>query len=484
MNLPAVLGVGKPSIVQRVVAWSFEKAFGGVSAALAGASSRWTRIWDNWAGQWQQDVEIRTESVLTFAAVFRCIALLSFDIGKLRLVLKQQSASGVWRELPAFQVSPFLGVLSKPNPYQTRIKFLEQWVTSKLIRGNAYILKTRDGRGVVVELRVIDPNLVQVMISPTGEVFYQVQPGDQLALPGVSEVVLIPAREIIHDVYWAPEHPLIGVSPIGACGLAATQGLKIQQNSAKFFGNQSRAGFVLTAPGKISTETAARLKADWEKNFGGENFGRTAVLGDGLKPESFTVSAGDSQLVEQLGWTAEDVCRAFGVPGYKVGVGAIPTQTNMEQLDQAYYSQTLQEPIECIELLLTEGIEVEGQYAVKLDTNQLLRLDRTTRYKAHRESIAGGWKAPNEVRLEEDLESVEGGDSPYLQQQNYSLADLAKRSAKPDPFASAPVAGGRRANDPPPPADGAADPQQNALVALPSMLDDIIERTIAPAEAA
>jgi phage portal protein BeeE len=29
---------------------------------------------------------------------------------------------------------------------------------------------------------------------------------------------------------------------------------------------------------------------------------------------------------------------------------------------------------------------------------------------------------------------VAGGDSPYLQQQNYSLAALAKRDSSPDPF--------------------------------------------------
>ena len=34
-------------------------------------------------------------------------------------------------------------------------------------------------------------------------------------------------------------HPLVGLSPIYACGLAAQQGLAIQNGSTEFFGNMS-----------------------------------------------------------------------------------------------------------------------------------------------------------------------------------------------------------------------------------------------------
>ena len=52
--------------------------------------------------------------------------------------------------------------------------------------------------------------------------------------------------------------------------------------------------------------------------------------------------------------------------------------------------------------------------------------------------VGGGWMSPNEARAGENMKPVDGGDSPYLQQQNYSLAALAKRDAKVDPFAGAP----------------------------------------------
>jgi HK97 family phage portal protein len=423
---------------------------------LAQPPEGWRRVWDTYAGQWQQDVEVQTDAVLSYSAVFACIRLISSDIGKLRLKLMQRTSSGVWQEFENAAHSP---VLRKPNPYQTRIKFLEQWITTKLIHGRAPILKSRDARGVVRELRVLDATMVDPLVSESGAVFFRLR---QNMLASIDEEVIVPAREMIYDVHVAPEHPLIGVSPIGACGLAATQGLRIQKNSAKFFGNMSRPSFVLSTPGAISDQTAARIKTQWEQNFGGDNYGKTAILGDGLEPKAFSISAEDSQLIAQLGWTGEDVCRAFGVPSYKIGFGALPAFNNVEALDQAYYSQCLQEFIECVEVLLDEGLELPAEYGVELDLDGLLRMDSKTRAEVDGAEVGAGILSPNEARAKRNLMPVTGGASPYLQQQNYSLSALAKRDAQADPFATAKPAVPAAEEEPEPEDDEADDePEEN-----------------------
>ncbi len=71
-------------------------------------------------------------------------------------------------------------------------------------------------------------------------------------------------------------------------------------------------------------------------------------------------------------------------------------------------------------------------------------MDTAARYDALGKLVGSGVMAPNEARKRERLKPVAGGDSPYLQQQNYSLAALAKRDALTDPF-------GPRANPSPVP---------------------------------
>jgi phage portal protein BeeE len=67
-------------------------------------------------------------------------------------------------------------------------------------------------------------------------------------------------------------------------------------------------------------------------------------------------------------------------------------------------------------------------------------MDQATMLKALSDGVRGGIVAPNEARQRLGYKPVEGGDSPYLQHQDYSLAALAKRDASPDPFAVAPPA--------------------------------------------
>ena len=245
---------------------------------------------------------------------------------------------------------------------------------------------------------------------------------------------MVPAKEVIHDVNFAPYHPLCGISPIHACGLAATQGLEIQRSSTRFFERGAKPAGVLTAPGHINEATAMRLKEYWEANFTGENAGRTAVLGDGLKYEPMIVNPHDAQLIDQLKWTAETVCSAFHVPAHMVGIGQPPTYNNIEALNQQYYSQCLQSLIENIELLLDEGLELPKPYGTEFDLDDLLRMDTATKVKAAADAVGSGTMAPNEARRRYfDLGPTEGGESPYLQVQNYSLAALAKRDQNSTP---------------------------------------------------
>jgi len=380
----------------------------------------WRSILESFPGAWQQNVEVKTADVLTFAAVYACVTLIAGDIGKLRLKLMQRDPHNLWIEVP----SPANPVFTRPNRYQTRVKFFEQWMVSKLIHGNAYVLKERDRSGKVVALYVLDPQRVTPLVSDVdGSVFYELARDD---LSGVDrENVTVPASEIIHDTMIALHHPLVGVSPISACGLAAVQGLAIQNNTARTFQNGGRPGGILTAPGQINQENADRLKAYWDNNFTGENAGKVAVLGDGLKYEALAMTAEDAQLIEQLKWTSENVCAAFHVPSFKVGAGPTPTYQNAEVLNLLYYSDCLQSLIENIESLLDDGMELGSGLAHEFELDDLMRMDTATRFDVA--AKAKGIATLDEQRRRVNLPPVEGGNTIYMQIQDHSLAAIAAR---------------------------------------------------------
>ena len=396
---------------------------------LAASDRGWVRIFDSWPGAWQQDVRLTSsECVLANSTVFACVGLISSDIAKLNIKLLRREVD-TWHEQ---QMSWPLPVLRNPNRFQTAPQFLENWLSSRLLHGNTYVLKQRDRDGKIVALYVLDPQRVTPLVASDGGVYYRLA-DDTLAQ--IESSVVVPSSEIIHDRCNALFHPLIGVSPITACVWSATVATRIARNSKAFFENMSRPGGVLTAPGTIPKETADRLKAAFQENFSGANSGKVAVLGDGLKYESTGVNAVDAQLIEQLKWTAEDVARAFRVPAFMVGAGAPPPGLTVESLVQLYYSQVLQSAIESIERALDAGLELPDELRTEFDLEALLRMDSASRYKAYADAVGGGWMTPNEARRKEGLAPVAGGDSCYLQQQNFSLEALAKRDDRQDPFA-------------------------------------------------
>lgn len=422
-------------------------------------SSAFGTIFEFFGGAWQRDIAVSPcENLLAIAAVSRCINLIADDIGKLRIKLVELK-EGIWQERtdpsPAFQP-----VLRKPNRYQTRIQFLQQWMVSKLLHGNTYVYKERDGKGNVVALYVLDPKKVSPLVTPDGDVYYRCGADNLTQTPG--GYAGLHHSEIIHDRAFCPFHPLCGVPPLYSVARTGTQSLKMQANAERFFANMSRPSGQLTSPTTINPDTAKRLKEQFEQNFAGANIGRLLVSGDGLKYEPMTVDFEQSQFIEQMGFTVEDIARGFGVPLYKLSAGKNPTFTNVGAMNQDYYSQALQIHIEAIELLLDEGLALPMDRGIELDLAALLRMDQEALSKFVDTGIKGAFMTPNEGRAMFNLPPKTGGNELYLQQQNFSLPALMKRDAKDDPFAG---------NAPPKPAsDPQSDPQAEADAAKEMLL--------------
>jgi HK97 family phage portal protein len=390
---------------------------------------------ESFGGAWQRNIPVDApRDLLAFSGVFAPVTLIAADFSKLRVKLVEDDADDISTEIKSG--SPFLPVLRKPNHFQTRIQFWEQWILSKLLYGNAYALKERDRRGIVVSLYILDAQRVTPLVAENGDVYYKLA-ADHLS--GLAEAVTVPAQEIIHDRMNCLWHPLVGVSPIYASALSATQGRRIQSNSTHFFQNASRPSGILVAPTSISDQDAAQMKARWEENYSGGNSGRTAVLGNGLKYEAMGIPAETSQLIEQLRWTVEDCARNLHVPLFKLG-GPVPIGNTVEALQQTYYNDCLHALFEAAELCLDEGLELKKNnpsYYTEFDIENLLRMDTAAQVKSLAEEVGAGIAAPDEARAKRNRKPVPGGKYPYLQQQNYNLEALAKRDALPDPFAGA-----------------------------------------------
>lgn len=390
----------------------------------------WPLVREPFTGAWQRNQEERLDSLLQYPTLYACVSRIATDIGKLPFALKARNSNGIWESMENPAYSP---VLRKPNHYQTGQQFREYWALSKLSQGNTYVLKERDNRGVVVGLYILDPCRVLPLVSDSGEVFYQLYTDNLNLLPEDDGQLIVPASEIIHDRCICPFHPLIGLPPIAAAHWPALKNMRILRSSAEFFANNAQPSGILSAPGAISDGTADRLKDYWNENFTGSNAGKVAVVGDGLQFVSLASKSVDSQMVEQLRYSDEQICQPFGIPPFKVGLGTIPSGLGVDAINQLYYDDALQSHIQAMECLLTEGLNATP-YKVDMDETVLMRMDAGKKADYHRTLIDGSIETINDARLDFNLPPLDGGDTVYMQQQDFPL-DQVRNNALPSPVA-------------------------------------------------
>lgn len=396
----------------------------------------WHTIHEPFSGAWQMNAEERIGTMLCYPTLYACLNRVSQDIGKLPFVLKELQPDQTWKTVENTAYSP---VLRKPNDYQTAQQFREAWALSIMQHGNTYALKGRDERGVVTKLWILDPCRVMPMVSDDGSVFYKINypyAANLLPLYYPDRELIVPAREIIHDRLNCFHHQLIGVPPVCAAHWPALKNLKILKSSSEFWSNNAQPGGILTAPAGMTDDDAKAVQAYWATAYSGANAGKVAVIGADMKFTSFAMKSADSQLVEQMRYSDEQICQPFGIPPFKIGIGDIPAGLGVDAINLLYEGDALSGRIESMENLLDEGLRLPSNLGIWMDTGPLLRMDLTRQADLQAKLVQGMIRTPNEARLTFNDAPTAGGETLWGQHQDYPLGMLAKRTDL-DPVAPA-----------------------------------------------
>ena len=200
-----------------------------------------------------------------------------------------------------------------------------------------------------------------------------------------------------------------------------------------------------------------RAKEEWDTAYRGREYGKVAILPNGLQWQPITITAQDAQLIEQLRWSVEDVARVFRVPPFMLGDMSKVSYRNTEQLARAYLTNCLAYHLRAIEVRLAAAFEFPANFEISFDLSALLRTEIDVRFTAYAQALNAGWQSINEVRAQEGLAPVDGGEEPRVQMQYRPLSEANAPPPTPAPPAPTPAP----TNEPAPadttePADAAA----------------------------
>jgi HK97 family phage portal protein len=403
-----------------------------ISRAIGGALARTNDTtmdalnWADWA--WSTPtaagVHVNQASAMQVSSVFACVTILSYDLAKLgaSIFLGQRphsfSALGERSKTPRKRATnhPLYPLFQKPAPWLTWFEFAGMMQAALLLRGNAYAVILRNGRGVPYMLVPINPDRVALWEAPDGELFYMV------TRSGLHEMAILAGQPLlihIDDIFHLKAltlNGLLGLSPIGMAregiGLAIAQ----EQLASRWAGNSAKPSGILTTDQKLSKEAADRIAASWkEQSAGMFNAGKTAILEQGLKWQPLAMTSQDMEFIASRQYQLAEIARVFRVPLHMLGELSRTTGNSITQQAQEYLNYSLSTWIKLWEtrMAFTFDLDPDEMY-VDFNVDELLRADIATRYAAHRVALGGtGWMTMNEIRSTEGLPDVDGGDTVF-----------------------------------------------------------------------
>lgn len=188
---------------------------------------------------------------------------------------------------------------------------------------------------------------------------------------------------------------------------------------------------------KLTTDKISQLTDYLQENYGGaDRAGSVLPLDQGGKYNQFTniMSLADAEYIMGEHLSIEDICRIFGVPPFKVFHFNKMTYDNMEAMKVDFVESCIMPIVTQFEQevnykLFTER-EIRKGYQVKHNIKSLLRADVKAQAEYYKAMFSIGKYTINELRSMDDMPSVEGGDSVFVQVNNYMPLGMVEDYSK------------------------------------------------------
>lgn len=358
-------------------------------------------FWPHWipslTGSWSTSSgeAVSTTRALQHPAVWACAHRIARDVSRLPWDVVQ------YRNGARVPVSPTPQIVREPSTTVPASGWRYQAVMSLVLRGNVYGRVTESDPQFRWPTRVELYHPDQVRVDRTDGVRFFV---------GAEELLRWPAGPLWHVPAWLMPGDPVGLSVVEYHREAIGNGLAVQRYAGEFYGGGGHPSAIIGAKSPLNQEQADAIKASWRRATTGSR--EPAVMGSDLEYKPIQATPEDAQYVEAQRWSAEEVCRIFGVPPELIGVspsGSSLTYANREDRALDYVTFTLADWMTRLEEALTSSLP--RPQVVKANPSALLRMNAMSRAQVHEIGLRNGWRSVNEVRALEDEAPIDGGDA-------------------------------------------------------------------------
>lgn len=280
------------------------------------------------------------------------------------------------------------------------------FAVASMLRGGAYFWKVKNGR-TVEQLLPLSPSLIKPKVKG-GELLFEMRAQENGPIKKT-----VTRGEILYVPGVLGDNPHIGISLVEAQRNAIGTQLGRREFEGRYLANDGFPGIVIKHAANKDKKTRDEIRESFEaRHQGVANAGRPALLWGGWELDRVAVSLHDAEWIESQRFSVQDVGRMLGVPSGLLNDPVAPGKDSPEQENMRFLTYGLSPWTSRMGQGIAADVDLfpSEDWEVEFDPGFLLRADMLNRFNAYRLARQGGWLAPNEIRLKEGYEPVEGGD--------------------------------------------------------------------------
>lgn len=318
-----------------------------------------------------------------------------------------------------YEQHPLYNIVAKPNSKQDGVYFHHLYAMLYEIYGETfwYLMRGEDTKKVK-EIELLPPDRMELVVEDGELVGYILHKLDGTRVPFMPD-------EIIHDKRPNPFNQWRGISVLERASEYVDTEITTTRFTLNYMRNNASPSGIVQLP-RMDREAFKAFAQQWREGYEGpENAGKTAFLrGEGVdfKAVGATLQDIDQKVTREM--AKEDVLAMFDVPKGLLGTSGDKGlgRAELELLEYIFAKYKIDPMMERLDRIWkTIAMQLVGaRSVVTVDHETTIPTDKEYELKQKRESV-NKWRTPNEIRAEEGLEPIEGGD----------ILDLGNKSPEP-----------------------------------------------------
>jgi HK97 family phage portal protein len=340
-------------------------------------------------------------------AVYRCVTEIASTVAgslywKLNKIPKGESG-----EKEELKNHALLKVLKRPNPKESKYKFIEKVIAYLLLAGNTYLERVGPTRGAPKELYCPRPDRMRVIPGTTLELV-----GGYTYDSGKGDPTPFKPEEILHLKLFNPTDDWYGMSPLEAAAKGVDISNMLMSWNYKLLENDCRPPGGLSTESNLTDAQFERVKKDLKEKYQGyENAGEPLLLEGGLKWQSFSIPPKDADWLGLDKATDKKICMVYNIAPELIGDSDNKTYSNYQEARKALYMEVALPLMEMLKdefnyWLVPAFVDPEANYTLELDFDKdKIEAIQEDRNKAYERTAKAWWLSVNEKREATGFES-------------------------------------------------------------------------------